>query len=1012
MPILILLTLALVAWLFIKWTDLRDRLGEMESRLDRLRGDFERFKGHKDSAPALKPPPLTTRGAQPTRSPLADKPMPFEADIPFSQPTVASTVEQTPLAQPLPRPPEPPPIWVPSTPERLTRTHAVPPSEPSRPTINWESFLGVKLFAWVGGLALFLGMVFFVKYSFERNWITPAMRVAIGYAVGLGIIGGGLKISRKRHPATVQTLCASGVLILYANIFASHTVFRFFGPALAFALMALVTGAAFLLAVWLDAQVVAVLGLLGGFLTPPLLSTGVDRPLALFGYLALLDIGLLAVALRKSWNYLALLAAVSTALMQFGWVLRFFEEQKIYTGLGIFLGFAGLFAGAFGIADRQEKIEKWISAAALLAPGVAFGFAYYLLAYPYPDIAHRPGRLFSFIFLVDAAVLVITSLRKELRPAGFAAGGAVFFLLIQWTLKFLSPELLNAGLGFYLLFALAHSVHPVFLQRLKPSAVTLNVIHLFPALALALILFPLFRIPSDISFLLWPVVLMLDLLAILLAILTASLFAILIVFLLTVIATALWIFQLPPVLTAVSGMLVVIGGFAIIFMAAAVFAGKKVFVLKGLPAREGENSAGAPISPAAPAGFAQMVWVSAVLPFLLLTLVVLRLPLANPAPLFGLAAVLLVLLLGLVRFFRMHLLTITGLFSILVVECAWQAARFNATNPWPTVGWYLGFGLALFAFPFLFLRKFDRVLPWAIASLSLPLHFFLLYEALHSAYPGFRGFGLLPAALALPAVLGLPWLAKRIPASNALRPALLAWVGGSLLFFITLIFPLQLERQWLTVSWALEGAALLALFHRVPHPGLRLVGVGLLVAVFARLALNPWVITSYGRTGQPILNWYLYAYGISAACLLIAGRLLAPPRQRLADLHAPALLYSLSSILSFLLLNIEIADYFSEPGNTLTFNFSANLGQDMTYSLAWGAFAFGLLTVGFRTANRPTRYAGMALLIATLLKLFLHDLWRLGGLYRIGSLIGLAVLLILVSFIYQRFLSSDAPVGK
>ena len=1009
MPILILLTLALVAWLFIKWTDLRDRLAEMESRLDRLRGDFERFKGHKDSAPALEPPPLSTRSAQANPSPALEAAMPIAEDTPFANPTVTPAMAQSPAYQPLPRHSEPPPIWVPSTPERLTSPHSVPESEPSRPTINWESFLGVKLFAWVGGLALFLGMVFFAKYSFERNWITPAMRVAIGYAVGLGVIGGGLKISRQRHPATVQTLCGSGVLILYANIFASHTIFRFFGPAVAFSLMALVTAGAFLLAVWLDAQVVAVLGLLGGFLTPPLLSTGVDRPLALFGYLALLDIGLLAVALRKRWNYLALLAAVSTALMQFGWVLRFFEEQKIYTGLGIFIGFAGLFVSAFVIANRQDKIEKWISAAALLAPGVAFGFAYYLLAYPYPDIAHRPGLLFSFIFLVDAAVLVIASLREELRLAGFAAGGAVFFLLIQWTLKFLSPDLLNVALGLYLLFALAHSLHPVLLQRLKPSAVPLNVIHLFPALALALILFPLFRIPSDISFLLWPVVLMLDLLAILLAILTASLFAILIIFLLTVIATALWLFQLPPVLTAMPGMLVVIGGFAIFFMAAAVFAGKKMYNIQGLSARGGETSPGAPISPAAPAGFAQMVCVSAVLPFFLLTLVVLRLPLANPAPVFGLAAVLLVLILGLVRFFRMHLLTITGLFSTLVVECAWQAGRFNAANPWLTAGWYLGFGLALFAFPFLFLREYDRVLPWAVASLSLPLHFFLLYEALHSGYPGFRGFGLLPAALVLPAVLGLSWLAKRIPANNALRPALLAWVGGSLLFFITLIFPLQFERQWLTVSWALEGVALLWFFHRVPHPGLRLVGVGLLVVVFARLALNPWVITSYGRTGQPILNWYLYAYGISAACLFMGGRLLAPPRHRLADLHAPALLYSLGAILSFLLLNIEIADYFSQPGNTLTFNFSANLAQDMTYSLTWGAFAFGLLTVGFHAANRPTRYAGMGLLIATLLKLFLHDLWRLGGLYRIGSLIGLAVLLIIVSFIYQRFLSSDAP---
>src|SRR5207248_10855355 len=98
---------------------------------------------------------------------------------------------------------------------------------------------------------------------------------------------------------------------------------------------------------------------------------------------------------------------------------------------------------------------------------------------------------------------------------------------------------------------------------------------------------------------------------------------------------------------------------------------------------------------------------------------------------------------------------------------------------------------------------------------------------------------------------GLLYLVRQIPSENKLRPALLALFGGAALFFITLIFPIQFERQWITISWALEGMALLWLFHRVPHPGLRVVGVGLLVVSFARLALNPWVITSYGRTGQP-----------------------------------------------------------------------------------------------------------------------------------------------------------------
>jgi uncharacterized membrane protein len=205
---------------------------------------------------------------------------------------------------------------------------------------------------------------------------------------------------------------------------------------------------------------------------------------------------------------------------------------------------------------------------------------------------------------------------------------------------------------------------------------------------------------------------------------------------------------------------------------------------------------------------------------------------------------------------------------------------------------------------------------------------------------------------------------------------------------------------------------LLWLFRRVPEPGLRLVGIGLLLMSFIRLALNPWVITAYSRTGNPIWNWYFYAYGIVTVCLILGGCLLSPPRHLIQRFNVRPLLFSLGTVLAFALVNIEIADSFSPPGAQLTLNFSGNFGQDMTYSLAWSVFAFVLLAIGFKLKNAATRYAGMGLLVATLIKLFLHDLWRLGGLYRIGSLVGLAVVLMLVSFIYQRFLSAEPTKGN
>jgi uncharacterized membrane protein len=80
---------------------------------------------------------------------------------------------------------------------------------------------GLKGFAWVGGFALFLGVAFFIKYSFDNNLVPPQLRVAIGFLAGLGLLVGGVLLSRKNFPALSQTLCATGIVVLYAVTFAS-----------------------------------------------------------------------------------------------------------------------------------------------------------------------------------------------------------------------------------------------------------------------------------------------------------------------------------------------------------------------------------------------------------------------------------------------------------------------------------------------------------------------------------------------------------------------------------------------------------------------------------------------------------------------------------------------------------------------------------------------------------------------------------------------------------------------
>ncbi len=139
--------------------------------------------------------------------------------------------------------------------------------------------------------------------------------------------------------------------------------------------------------------------------------------------------------------------------------------------------------------------------------------------------------------------------------------------------------------------------------------------------------------------------------------------------------------------------------------------------------------------------------------------------------------------------------------------------------------------------------------------------------------------GLLPAVFIVPAAIGVVALLKLYQANPASGDARLAWQGGALLLFVSLIFPLQFHREWITLGWALEGFALLWLFHRVPHRGLRLVGVLLLGGAFARLALNPAVFAYHKRSATRLWNWYLYADGITTACLLGGARVFGRPQE-------------------------------------------------------------------------------------------------------------------------------------
>jgi hypothetical protein len=997
MELLILLLIGLLMLILVlpflaiaRASEAKRHVDDLLARLASIENDLRilRRKTPSDAKPEVPTPTSST----PTTAPkleVVPPPLPVTAFTPVGEAEKKSTPPEIPQGQ--------------------VEAAASPAATPIKPTIDWEQFMGAKLFAWIGGLALFLGVAFFVKYSFEHNLIPPELRVAIGFVVGAGLLVGGVLLKRKENAVTAQTLCATGVLVLYAVTFAcrSYHRFAFFGLIPTFLLMALITTVAFLLAVRLNAIVVAILGIAGGFLTPVLLSTGQDRPLGLFVYVALLDIGLLAVAERQRWNVLPILGAAGTTLMQILWVGTFFVPEKYFAGnkvlvfMGVFAGFQALFLAAVAWAKRTGKMNSVLSACALELAAVAMLSAFYLLSFQ--TLGQRPVLLFSYVFLVDLGLLAVTLV--DAKPLVFEAlGGLVAFIFLgAWTGNYLTSGNLYAALTFYFVFALIHATPPLALQQLhniKPPWWG----YASPALALVLVLLPIFQL-TELSIFVWPFVLIVDLLAIVLAVVTAALLPILAVLLLTLVAIGAWLFRIPSELTGLSTPLFLLGGFAVFFVVAAVWACRRSIPAPGTTDARVPNLFGDIFVPANLS--VQLPALSATLPFLLLIMVTLRLPLANPSGVFGLALLLIVLLLGMTKIFSLDVLPAVGLVCVLALEHAWHFQHFDPARATLPLIWYLVFYAVFTVFPFIFHEKFAlKTAPWATAALAGPLHFYLIYQLIRAAHPNSVS-GLVPAAFAFPSFFGLFMILKRTPFGSPARNAQLALFGGAALFFITLIFPIQFDRQWITVGWALEGAALCWLFHRVPHPGLRIAGVALLAVVFARLALNPTVLSYHPRAAVPIFNWYLYTYGIATVSLFAGAQLLAPPRHLVLSRNSPPLLYSLGTVLAFLLVNIEIADYFSLPGTTtLTFQFSGNFARDMSYSIAWAVFALLLLIVGIRKKAAPVRYASLGLLGITVAKLFFHDLSQLDQLYRIGAFIVVAIIAILASFLYQRFLAT------
>ena len=318
-----------------------------------------------------------------------------------------------------------------------------------RDRIDWERWIGVRGAAVLGGVVLALAGILFVRYSIERGLISPALRVAMGILAGLGAIGWSQRLRSRGYRINADALAGAGIVLLYAALWAAHALYGFLGAGAAYALMSLVTVACGVLS-WRNASLlIAVLGLVGGFATPFLIATETDNPIGLFGYVLLLDLGLIALARRRGWSALALLALLGTRLLSgvLGVHAHARRERAVRPRDPRPLR-AGVRVRRWARARTAEAQPRrgWLVAegAGLLAP---FAFALH-----FASRADLGARLYPV-----AALLLILSLAAQwiarrhaggdVLASGAAAGSLAVVLVWSWDVEWTPASGVGAGGG-------------------------------------------------------------------------------------------------------------------------------------------------------------------------------------------------------------------------------------------------------------------------------------------------------------------------------------------------------------------------------------------------------------------------------------------------------------------------------------------------------------------------------------------------------------------------------------
>jgi hypothetical protein len=303
----------------------------------------------------------------------------------FSSVSATNTVK-TPTEKPIERPTEAPAEKTTETP--VITAPSTPKPQFSLPTINrpkqpsdLEKIIGESWINKIGILIVVIGVAIGAKYSIENELISPLTRIILGYLVGIGLLGFGIKLKPKFEGYSA-VLVSGSISIFYFITYFAYSFYNLIPQILAFAMMLIFTVFTVFAAIKYNRVVIAHIGLIGAYSVPFLLSSGSGRVDILFSYMLIINLGILFISIKIDWKTLHYSAFFFTWLIYGSWFAdkSFYSSLQGYEALGI--GFATAFflvfygVSLFNNIISKEKLDKVNIILILLNSFIYFGFGF------------------------------------------------------------------------------------------------------------------------------------------------------------------------------------------------------------------------------------------------------------------------------------------------------------------------------------------------------------------------------------------------------------------------------------------------------------------------------------------------------------------------------------------------------------------------------------------------------------------------------------------------------------